>query len=101
MARKDYSIDEVLRMVLKNPKIKLKDNVLTCVNSNNPDDRFRIGNGTRGKIDFLSKNGFEVLWVAEDNLAMKSANDKLKIRAKGLKFKVVTVSEQSETISVN
>jgi hypothetical protein len=96
MARKNYSIDEVLRWVLKNPKISLKGDVLTCTNSNNPDDRFRIGNGTRGKIDFLSRNGYTVIWVAEDSIAIKSATDKLKIRAKGLKFKVVTVSEQLE-----
>jgi hypothetical protein len=90
MARKNYQVDEVLRILLKNPLIKLKDNNVIECSPDSPESKFTIGNSTNGKLSFLEKFGYTVIRLKERN-----SNVKLK-PVKGDVKELVTVEKDAD-----
>ncbi|SBV91735.1 hypothetical protein [uncultured Dysgonomonas sp.] len=78
MSRKHYSEDEVIRVLSKKNDIRilkvnkeiriLSDKIVTSngISTRNPNKRFDLGNGSWGKIDYLTKfHGYDIWKVSK------------------------------------
>lgn len=82
MARKGYVTDEVLRILRKNPAVKIDDGVIKVELGGNT-----VGNSTKGKLDYLSSYcGYSVIWLAEKEFKpkLKAAKSKSELFVKSI-----------------